>query len=462
MKKFTWILLVMILVLVCSAVACAETYDHVLKKGMKDSTDTFPDGEDDIQYMQTRLAYYEFYTGKIDGSFGNGTYKAVVAFQKKNGLKTDGRIGGNTWAKLVAGDSLKKSDFKVDDVDIKDESDTVIATVGFNTIRPGDLGPAVGEVQKMLQKLYFMNPEKVFETTYDTTTKNAVKAFQASTGLSADGIVGEKTWKVLQAAVSDPSKYWDIENKKPRRTLSSGMRGYDVYDLQQFLITAHYLTTSHTDGLFDNATYRALYDLQKKNSINTTGKLDANTKAYIASEAYEEAIIEADPAFTSPYNRPKLKYGSYGYYVRSAQTYLINGGYMTGSPDGVFGSKTLEAVKNFQSAKGLKVDGIIGAETWAKLMNVDLSQDGLNSDFIDPATGAVYKTLKRGDSGYAVTHLQNLLYQLHMFDLDDIDGKFGAKTEAAVKQFQKEAGLKQDGKCGRNTFAAIYHKLNLD
>ena len=36
MKKFTWILLVMVLVLACTAVAGAETYDHVLKKGMKD------------------------------------------------------------------------------------------------------------------------------------------------------------------------------------------------------------------------------------------------------------------------------------------------------------------------------------------------------------------------------------------------------------------------------------------
>ena len=57
MKKFTWILLVMVLVLACTAVAGAETYDHVLKKGMKDATDPFPDSEDDIQYMQTRLAY---------------------------------------------------------------------------------------------------------------------------------------------------------------------------------------------------------------------------------------------------------------------------------------------------------------------------------------------------------------------------------------------------------------------
>ena len=60
MKKITWIALVLLLTLVFTAVASAVTYDHVLKRGMKDKTDTFPDGEDDIKYMQTRLAYYEY------------------------------------------------------------------------------------------------------------------------------------------------------------------------------------------------------------------------------------------------------------------------------------------------------------------------------------------------------------------------------------------------------------------
>ena len=460
MKKLTWISLVLLLTLIFTAVAGAETYDHVLKRGMKDKTDTFPDGEDDIKYMQTRLAYYEYYTGKIDGSFGSGMYKAVVSFQKRNNLKADGKIGGNTWAKLVASDSLKKSDYNIY-VDVKDESDTVIATVGFNTIRPGDKGDSVKEIQDMLKKIYFYNPNRDSNANFDSTTKDAVKAFQKAVGLTADGIVGEKTWNALEKASASPGSYWS-KSKKIRRNLGSGNRGYDVYILQQMLLDDNYMASIPVPGYFDDATYKGLYAFQTKNKLHLSGILDANTKACLAGESYEEAILEQDATASTPYDRPKLKYGSHGYYVRSAQNYLISAGFLTGTADGIFGKSTLSAVKAFQSAKSLKDDGIIGAATWAKLMNVDLSQGGQGSDYVDPSTGAVYKTLKRGDSGYAVTHLQNLLFKLTMLDVDDIDGKYGTKTETAVRNFQKQAGLKQDGKCGANTFAAIYHKLGID
>jgi len=464
MKKFTWIVLVLILTLLVTAIAGAveETkYDHVLKRGMKDKTDPFPDDEDDIIYMQERLAYYEFYTGKLDGNFGSGMYKAVVAFQKKNNLKADGRIGGNTWAKLIATDSVKKSDYNIY-IDVVDEAEEVVTTVGFNTLRPGDKGDSIYTLQEMLKKLYFYNPNKVSNAEYDSATSEAVKGFQVAVGLTADGVVGEKTWSRLEDAVANPGKYFTT-SKKIKRNVSSGMRGYDVYIVQQQLKANNYLPAITNIGYFDDATYKALVAFQQKNKISVTGKLDANTKAALWGETYEEAIVEEDATATSAYDRPKLKYGSHGYYVRSAQNYLISAGCLTGTADGLFGKATLSAVKTFQTINGLKADGIIGASTWAKLMGVPLSQGAQgSSDYTDPSTGATYKVLKRGDSGYAVKHLQELLVKAYLLDSADVDGKYGTKTETAVKQLQKEAGLKIDGKCGANTFAALYNKLGLN
>ena len=46
------------------------------------------------------LANAGYYDGKIDGKIGSVSTKAIKEFQKDNGLKVDGIVGGQTWAKL--------------------------------------------------------------------------------------------------------------------------------------------------------------------------------------------------------------------------------------------------------------------------------------------------------------------------------------------------------------------------
>ncbi|MEB3278676.1 MAG: peptidoglycan-binding protein [Lyngbya sp.] len=69
-----------------------------------------------------------------------------------------------------------------------------------------------------------------------------------------------------------------------------------------------------------------------------------------------------------PYNvnMPELYQGSVGDAVECLQLRLYDNGFFL-FIDGIFGSKTLEAVKAFQRREGLKVDGIVGKETWRKL-----------------------------------------------------------------------------------------------
>ena len=58
------------------------------------------------------------------------------------------------------------------------------------------------------------------------------------------------------------------------------------------------------------------------------------------------------------------KYGSRGDEVRQIQTKLKRWGYYSGNVDGIYGSKTLAAVKWFQSKNGLTADGIAGKKTF--------------------------------------------------------------------------------------------------
>ncbi len=61
------------------------------------------------------------------------------------------------------------------------------------------------------------------------------------------------------------------------------------------------------------------------------------------------------------------RYGSTGNEVKQIQQRLKDWGYYKGSVDGIYGSKTQQAVKYFQKANGLKVDGIAGEKTLAAI-----------------------------------------------------------------------------------------------
>lgn len=66
---------------------------------------------------------------------------------------------------------------------------------------------------------------------------------------------------------------------------------------------------------------------------------------------------------------PVLKKSCKGAAVRALQAVLNAGGFNCGEADGSFGSKTDAAVRKFQEAKGLKVDGSVGVATWTALLN---------------------------------------------------------------------------------------------
>lgn len=62
-----------------------------------------------------------------------------------------------------------------------------------------------------------------------------------------------------------------------------------------------------------------------------------------------------------------LKKGQTSYYVKNLQIALNHLGFNAGSEDGIFGSGTLTAVNNYQKAKGLTADGLVGSGTKSAL-----------------------------------------------------------------------------------------------
>ena len=61
---------------------------------------------DEVTRLQQRLKDLGYLNGKVDGQFGGGTKRAVISFQRRNGLTTDGVAGETTLAKLYAEDAV--------------------------------------------------------------------------------------------------------------------------------------------------------------------------------------------------------------------------------------------------------------------------------------------------------------------------------------------------------------------
>ena len=131
------------------------------------------------------------------------------------------------------------------------------------------------------------------------------------------------------------------------------------------------------------------------------------------------------------------QFGSTGTEVRQIQTALKRQGYYNGAIDGVFGSATQTAVRKFQAAKGLAVDGICGTSTLSAL-----------------GIGGSSTVLRKGSSGNAVKQVQQKLANWGYYS-GSVDGVYGSATEAAVRKFQRNNGLAADGICGVKTLSAM-------
>ncbi|MDD4406989.1 MAG: peptidoglycan-binding protein [Bacilli bacterium] len=144
---------------------------------------------------------------------------------------------------------------------------------------------------------------------------------------------------------------------------------------------------------------------------------------------------------------PILKIGSQGVEVVDLQQKLIKINYLKGEADGYFGKNTERAVLNFQADNTLKVDGIVGDDTW-NVINKKLNISGIDNP----------QTIKQGDQNEDVIDLKNKLKSLEYFS-DEINNNFDIKTTESVKKFQANNDLKANGIVGTNTWEVLNIEL---
>ena len=240
-----------------------------------------------VQFYLRRLsAYYsDVPTVTVDGTFGAATTRAVRAWQERAGLTVDGTVGRLTWQSIY------------DAVQALETSGPVVRAVRLPspavTLRPGDSGPAVLQLNRLLLFLNQWIPEINFLTgtepgdTFDPELEIAVRSAQQYFGLEETGEVTPAAWKIFRdaaltllaatpaAAGPEPGGEW------PASALALGSVGPAVLQVQRWLnliaVVDQGADFVPETGVFDTATQAALESYQLTAGLQPLGVVDADT-----------------------------------------------------------------------------------------------------------------------------------------------------------------------------------------
>ncbi|MBR3739868.1 MAG: peptidoglycan-binding protein [Clostridia bacterium] len=415
---------------------------------------------DAVTRLQTRLKELGYYTGTVDGVAGSGTVTAIKNFQKKNGLTQTGKADAATQAALYA--------------------DTAISANATATPKPTATPTPIPTNPPV-------NAEAIFPfTTYTTSSVNLRKAASSSAQrlttvpkgaeikvLDISGDYLHITYKTYTGyIVSDyalvPAQYApgtalsaDSEAQQHYAYLQNGSTGKNVTVLQEALKELDFYS-GDADGSFGAGTVAALKAFQKKNGIRQDG---------IASPEVQKLIFEGKPlnakgkkvsvSILPNFPVEEFSAGDKGWQVTDLQNTLKSLGFYTAEPTGVYDTATQNAVKKFQSAHHLTVDGIAGKKT-LQLLNLLAATATPGPEITaapaataTPLTAQNVVVLKNDVRGLEVTRLQNRLMDLGYYTCT-ADGVYDSDEIAAVKEFQRKNGLTVDGVAGLATQQALY------
>lgn len=425
-----------------------------------------------VQYYLSYLArtfYPSIPNITPDGIFGADTTSAVRAFQRTFGLSVDGIVGPATWAALE-----KQFEIAYDD----NNPNSYFGAYPGLVLREGSRGLRVQQMQFYLLSVHYSYssiPRIRADGIYGPNTTAAVRAFQRTFGLSADGAVGLITWTELYSIYSQQNARilnYDEIPAYPNRILSNGSVGRSVLGVQTYLniISRKYgsISPSTRSGLYRSRTTSSVRLFQREFSLPETGRVDAPTWARIYSEYQKTLAGETQQARFIDVSYPgcPVELGTTNIFV-SIALYYYN---MIAAFDSLlrpvpitetFDLEDRAAIQEFQRTRGIPTTGTIDAETWDVLYSQYYAVYRiLFPDFtVSGRVAAPYQTLYPGSSGIAVEQLQVMLNTLSAYYCDvmpeDVSGIYTETTESNVFILQQALGLEPTGETDPRTWQAI-------
>lgn len=312
------------------------------------------DTADEISVAQQILTEMKLYSADITGHFGSKTQAAVLAFQKKYALEQNGTLDEETMDALYEAAGM-------------DPSEPSSGTAGTsNLLRLGDENSSVLQLQQDLSYLRYYTGSITGH--FGNLTQEAVRKFQKASGLSADGVAGEKTLSALEAAMSKSSgESFSSSGSTDNSLLKEGTKSDAVRQLQEDLTALGYYTGNVT-GNFGSLTKEAVMKFQRACGLTADGIAGSKTLARIAdalsASSSSSSSVSSSSGSTLVLNTDNtLSLGSSSSEVKKLQQMLKALGYYSGNISGSFGDLTEASVLQYQQKNSLTADGIAGSKT---------------------------------------------------------------------------------------------------
>lgn len=205
--------------------------------------------------------------GGADGLFGPATHRALVAYQKANGLTANGVVDDATAAKLSSAASSAPP--------ASSSQNWVGMTVG-----------ARGDRVKQLQRALLDTGLTVrggADGIFGPATKAALVAFQSVNGIPQTGVLTAQGAQILGLAGSGGGAVSGIVT--PTGYPKFGEHSSRVASMQRALMNAGITVRGGADGKFGSATAAAIMDFQRRKGISVSGVMNETTARQLGISA---------------------------------------------------------------------------------------------------------------------------------------------------------------------------------